>query len=112
VETALPENLVGGTLSPAEARDIAEDAYICSFPIVDGYRIQYAYFVDPNNREFKAPWNQIRNVPRVFAPEDTAIQTANSDTSYSFAGLDLMARSPSSTSVREKTSMRRILRLN
>src|SRR5215471_19015522 len=61
-------------LSPAEARAIAREAYIYGFPIVDGYRIQYAYFVDRNNPEFKAPWNQIRNIPRVFTPDDKVVQ--------------------------------------
>jgi hypothetical protein len=75
----------------AEVRAIAKEAYIYGFPMVDNYRIQYAYFVDRKNREFKAPWNQIRNIPRVFTPEDKAIQTPNSDTPYSFAGLDLRA---------------------
>lgn len=78
-------------VSPAEARAIAKEAYIYGFPIVDGYRIQYAYFVDPNSPEFKAPWNHIRNVPRVFTPDDKAVQTPNSDTPYSFAGMDLRA---------------------
>ena len=48
-------------------------------------------FVDRANPEFKAPWNQIDNIPRVYTPADTAIQTPNSDTPYSFAGLDLRA---------------------
>jgi hypothetical protein len=61
-------------LSPAEARAVAKEAYIYGFPMVDGYRIQYAYFVDRNNPEFKAPWNQIRNVPRVFTPDDKVVQ--------------------------------------
>jgi hypothetical protein len=58
---------------------------------VDGYRIEHTYFVDRADPEFKAPWNQIKNIPRVFTPADTAIQTPNSDTPYSFAGLDLRA---------------------
>jgi hypothetical protein len=74
-----------------EARAIAKEAYIYGFPIVDNYRIQYGYFVDRQNSEFKAPWNQICNIPRVYTPADTAIQTPNSDTPYSFAGLDLRA---------------------
>ena len=77
--------------TPAEARAIAKEAYIYGFPMVDNYRIQYGYFVDRQDPEFKAPWNQIRNVPRVYTPADTAIQTPNSDTPYSFAGLDLRA---------------------
>ncbi|MBL9145144.1 MAG: DUF1254 domain-containing protein [Verrucomicrobiaceae bacterium] len=78
-------------ITPAEARAIAKDAYIYGFPMVDGYRIQYAYYVDRENPEFKAPWNEIRNMPRVFTSEDKAVQTPNSDTPYSMAGLDLRA---------------------
>jgi hypothetical protein len=78
-------------LSPADARAVAKEAYIYGFPMVDGYRIQYAYFVDRDNPEFKAPWNQIRNVPRVFTPDDKVVQIPNSDTPYSTLGLDLRA---------------------
>lgn len=77
------------TISPAEARAIAKEAYIYGYPMVDSYRIQHAYFVDSTNPEYKAPWNQIRNIPRVFTPEDKAVQTPNSDTPYSMLGLDL-----------------------
>ena len=59
--------------------------------MVDSYRIQYAYFVDRKNPEYKAPWNQIVNIPRVYTPADTAIQTPNSDTPYSWLGMDLRA---------------------
>src|SRR5262249_52937 len=33
-------------VSPADARAIARDAYVYGYPLVDSYRIQYAYFVD------------------------------------------------------------------
>jgi len=78
-------------LTPNEARAIAKDAYIYGFPLVDSYRIQYSYFVDRQSPEFKAPWNAIHNVARVFTPDDKAIQTPNSDTPYSFLGMDLRA---------------------
>ena len=74
-----------------EARAIAKEAYIYGFPLVDSYRIQYGYFVDNKSPEFKAPWNHIANTPRVYTPDDTAIQTPNSDTPYSWLGLDLRA---------------------
>jgi hypothetical protein len=35
-------------VSPDEARAIAKEAYIYGFPMVDSYRIEYAYFVDAN----------------------------------------------------------------
>jgi len=78
-------------VSAAEVRAIAREAYIYGFPMVDGYRIQYAYFVDHNNPECKAGWNQIRNLSRVFTPDDKVVQIPNSDTPYSMLGLDLRA---------------------
>lgn len=78
-------------LTPAEARAIAREAYVYGFPLVDNYRIQHAYFVDRTNADFKAPPNQLVNVPRVYTPADTAVQTPNSDTPYSWVGIDLRA---------------------
>ncbi len=62
---------------PEEAREIAKEAYIYGNPVVDNYRIQYAYFVDRKSPEFRAPWNQIYNMAQVFTPDDKAIQTAD-----------------------------------
>ena len=70
-------------------RAIVKEAYVYGFPMVDAYRIQYAYFVNRNNSEFKAPINHLYSEARVFTPKDTVIQTPNSDTPYSFAELDL-----------------------
>ena len=74
-----------------EVRAIAKEAYTYGYPMVDNYRIVYAYCVDAKSPEFKAPWNQIGNTARVFTPEDKVVQTPNSDTPYSMAGLDLRA---------------------
>ena len=79
------------SVAASEARAIAKEAYIYGYPMVDGYRIKYAYFVDQNNPEYKAPWNQLRNIPRVYTPDDKAVQTPNSDTPYSMLGMDLRA---------------------
>jgi hypothetical protein len=59
--------------------------------VVDNYRIQHSYFVDRKNPEFKAPWNQIANISRIATPADTAVQTINADTPYSWLGMDLRA---------------------
>ena len=79
------------TLSPKDARQIAKEAYVYGFPLVDNYRVNHSYFVDRKGPEFKAPWNQLNNTARVFTPDDKAIQTANSDTPYSQLGTDLRA---------------------
>jgi len=86
---AFTTTALAADVTPAEARAIAKEAYIYGYPMVDGYRVQYAYVVDRQNPEFKAPWNQIRNISRVFTPEDTAIVSPNSDTPYSMVGMDL-----------------------
>ncbi|MCP9930339.1 DUF1254 domain-containing protein [Cyanobium sp. AMD-g] len=76
-------------LAPAQVRAIAKEAYVYGYPMVDNLRVQYAYFTDRSSPEYKAPYNQLFNIPRVFTPDDRAIQTPNSDTPYSWIGLDL-----------------------
>ena len=89
--TAATREAAPGAVTPEVARAIAKEAYIYGFPMVDNYRIQHAYFVDAKNPEYKGSWNQIINIPRVYTPEDKAIQTPNSDTPYSMVGMDLRA---------------------
>ena len=79
------------TPTAEHVRSVAKAAYIYGFPMVDNYRIQYSYFVDKSNPEYKGPWNQVHNTARVYTAADTAIQTPNSDTPYSFVGADLRA---------------------
>jgi hypothetical protein len=50
---------------------------------------QYAYYVDKDNPEFMALWNHLENIHKVSTSADTAVQSANSNTSYSWMGLDL-----------------------
>lgn len=76
-------------LSLDSIKAIAKEAYIYGYPMVDGYRIQYGYFVDKTDPEYKGQWNEVHNIPRVYTPEDKAVQTPNSDTPYSFVGADL-----------------------
>lgn len=80
-----------GVPTAEEVRSIAKDAYIYGFPMVDSYRIQYSYFIDPTSLEYKGPWNEVHSLARVFTPADTAVQTPNSDTPYSMLGADLRA---------------------
>src|SRR6266480_448007 len=75
----------------AETKAIAEEGFIYGLPIVMNYAVMYEYAVDKNSGQFKAPFNEIKNEPRVFTYKDTAIVTPNSDTPYSMLWLDLRA---------------------
>jgi hypothetical protein len=77
--------------TPEDVRAIAKEATIYGFPMVDNYRVLYSYFVDRGGPEYKAPWNTLINNARVYTPDDTAIQSPNSDTPYSYVGADLRA---------------------
>jgi len=87
-----------------EAKAIAEEGFIYGLPIVMNYAVMYEYSVDKNSGQYKTPFNQIKNEPRVYTYKDTAIITPNSDTPYSLAWMDLRAE-PIVLSVRaiEKT---------
>ncbi|MGF6755946.1 hypothetical protein P3T16_003353 [Paraburkholderia sp. GAS42] len=78
-------------VNPVQAEAIAKEAYIFGTPMVDMYKTMYAFSVDKAGPQYKGPFNTILNIARVFTPEDTAFVTPNSDTPYSFAGLDLRA---------------------
>jgi hypothetical protein len=91
METTLPQDRIAGALSPDDARAIAREAYIYAYPMVEGYRINYAYWLLPGNPQYKGPLNRLVSMARLFTPEDTAVQTPNSDTPYSFFTADLRA---------------------
>lgn len=85
------EAAVSSDLSLDSITAITKEAYIYGYPVVDNYRIQYDYFQDSTSTEFKAPWNHVANIARVYTPKDVAVQSPNSDTPYSFVGFDLRA---------------------
>src|SRR3954470_1323851 len=76
-------NARAADLTPAEIKVIAEEGFIYGLPIVMNYAVMYEYSVDKNSGQYKAPFNQIKNEPRVFTYQDTAVVTPNSDTPYS-----------------------------
>jgi hypothetical protein len=77
------------SVPPVEARAIAKEAYIYGFPMVDYYRIMWAYFVNEKDKQYKGPLKGLYSEANVYTPADTAVQTPNSDTPYSFGWLDL-----------------------
>lgn len=89
--TAAEPSPGAAAVTPEQARAIAKEAYIYGFPLVDSYRIRYAYFVDKQSPEYKGGFNEVHNEARLYTPADTAVQTPNADTPYSMLGLDLRA---------------------
>jgi hypothetical protein len=88
--------LSSGTLSAAdldrkEATEIARDAYVYGVPMISEYATIWAFSVNTKSPEYKGPFNSVLNVARVFTPEDKGFVTPNSDTPYTFMGLDLRA---------------------
>ncbi len=84
-----PSHAQSLSISPNEVRSLAKDATIYGFPLVDGYRIQYSYFVDRSGPDFKANWNTIVNSARAYTPDDKTVRTPNLDTAFSVLGADL-----------------------
>ncbi|MCY7363702.1 MAG: DUF1254 domain-containing protein, partial [Ignavibacteria bacterium] len=84
-ETKSGENAVDAT------KTIAKNAFIYGYPMVEMYGIIYAFNIDTKSAQYKGPFNNIVNVPKVFTYEDKSIITPNSDTPYSFLTMDLRA---------------------
>jgi hypothetical protein len=93
VAQAEKKDVAKGIAAPGivETKAIAEEGFIYGLPIVMNYAVMYEYAVDRNSGQFKAPFNEIKNEPRVFTYKDTAVVTPNSDTPYSFVWMDLRA---------------------
>ena len=93
VAQAEKKDVAKGVPAPsiAEVKAIAEEGFVYGLPIVMNYAVMYEYAVDKNSGQFKAPFNEIKNEPRVYTYKDTAIVTPNSDTPYSFLWMDLRA---------------------
>src|SRR6476469_7078123 len=72
-----------------KAKDIAEAGFIYGLPIVMNYAVMYAFAIDRQSGQFKAPFNEIKNEPNVFTYKDTTVVTPNSDTPYSDVWMDL-----------------------
>lgn len=70
---------------------VTEKAILYGLPMSMLYSIIHDYSIDRDSGQYKAPFNEIANIPSVYTPADTAIITPNSDTPYSFLSFDLRA---------------------
>ena len=77
------------TLSPEEARQIAEDAYVYGYSLIttEVTRVQMSNV--PKVEGFTSPTGQFVNVPRYPPADYRGVSAPNADTLYSVAWLDL-----------------------
>jgi hypothetical protein len=78
-------------IAPADARQIAEDAYIYGYSLVttEVTRVQGTNIPKSEPGKLGAPMNQFANVPRYPPADYRGVSAPNADTLYSIAWLDL-----------------------
>jgi hypothetical protein len=86
---AMTQPIYAESLSPADARQIAEDAYVYGYSLIttDVTRVQMTNV--PKAEGLRAPMNQFANVPRYPPANYRGVSAPNADTLYSVANLDL-----------------------
>jgi hypothetical protein len=80
-----PAETAAQTLTAAQARAIARDAYVFAYPLVLNYRTMYMQAIKGDGQFGK--WLHLG----LSSPADTDIVTPNNDTPYSYAWVDLRA---------------------
>lgn len=76
-------------VTPEQAKQIAEEAYIYAYPILDSYKMMFVQAVWEKSPAYEAPFNKLKNKAVLLGPEYTSIVRPNNDTFYSIVWLDL-----------------------
>ena len=79
------------SISPEEAKAIAQEAYIFAYPLILCYRAHYVGGIDTESPVYRAGYNEIVHDPRPADHTRHDVVTINADTPYSNFGLDLRA---------------------
>jgi hypothetical protein len=82
---------VQSSVSAADARAIAQEAYVYAYPMLENYQTMHEQVVDPASKEYVGGFGVFRNYAEAFTPANHDIVTPNNDTPYSWAWLDLRA---------------------
>ena len=87
----VPLSASAQSLSPAEARQIAEDAYVYGYSLIttEVTRVQGTNIAKAEPNKLGAPMNEFANVPRYPPAGYRGVSAPNADTLYSLAWLDL-----------------------
>jgi hypothetical protein len=76
-------------LTPQNAQQITEEAYIYAFPMLMGYRFAFATFLAPGLPSYRGPVNAMHGKAATLDHTFKDVITPNADTPYSMALLDL-----------------------
>lgn len=76
-------------LAPEEAKQIAKEAYIYAYPMLEHYKMMFAMAMYPESGAYLAPFNVLVNKAQLSGPKDTIIVRPNNDTFYSVVWFDL-----------------------
>jgi len=76
-------------LIPEEAKQIAEEAYIYAYPMLEHYKMMFAMAMYPESGAYNGPFNVMINNSKLNGPKDTIIVRPNNDTFYSAVWFDL-----------------------
>jgi len=79
------------TISPDDAKAVAEEAYVFAYPMLENYRTMFVQAIDPQSKAYAGPFNQLHHATALAGPESRAVVRPNNDTLYSTAWLDLRA---------------------
>lgn len=74
---------------PEEARQIAEEAYIFAYPMMEHYKMMFAMSMYEESGAYEAPFNVMISNSHLSGPKDTIIVRPNNDTFYSAIWFDL-----------------------
>ncbi len=77
-------------MKPSQAKAIAKEAYIFTYPLVMYYRTMYMQAIDASSSSYGGGFGKWLNLGTA-TPQDTDIVTPNNDTPYSYAWVDLRA---------------------
>jgi len=86
---ATPVDAAKEAITTQEARQLAEEAYIFAYSMLENYKTMYAQAVNKDLPTFGAPFNQFSHRRELLDPTFTEIVAPNNDTLYSTAWLDL-----------------------
>lgn len=77
------------SITPKQTIQIAEEAYIYSYPMIEQYKMMFALIIYKESGAYGGPFNTMINTSVLLGPEDTTIVRPNNDTFYSLVWFNL-----------------------